>query len=104
MSDLQPDAVVRVRFLKTDEGGRATPIPPGGMFGCPFVFAGEYFDCRLFLQDRTAPISPGDTVEVALKFLWPDLIKPRLRQGSPCGLWEGKIIADGVVSRVFTPA
>ena len=97
---LLPDAIVRVRFLTTVEGGPATPIPPGVMFGCPFVFEGEYFDCRLLLQDQTASISPGAAVEVALKFLWPELVKPRLRPGAPCSLWEGKIIAEGIVARM----
>jgi hypothetical protein len=100
MNNLRPDAVVRLRFLSTDDGGRSKPIPPGGVFGCPFLFEDEYFDCRLLLGDHTAAVLPGDTVDVALKFLCPDLIKPRLHQGSLFRLWEGRTIADGVVSRV----
>jgi hypothetical protein len=45
------DAIVRVRFKTTAEGGRQSPIrigePP---YGCPLVVDGKTFDCRLLVS------------------------------------------------------
>lgn len=40
---------------------------------------------------------PAKTAEVPIKFLMPDLIKPRLQAGARFTLWEGKDFADGEV-------
>ncbi len=47
---------------------------------------------------RTIPPSPETRSMFPLKFLSPDLIKPRLRERSHFRLWEGRIVADGAAA------
>lgn len=97
---LEPDVIVRVKLRSVELGGRKTPIPPIE-YGCPFFFEGEGFDCRLLLDQANVCLEPGGPeAEVPVKFLWPELIKPRLKPGDKFTLWEGKDIADGQVVRV----
>jgi hypothetical protein len=98
MKAVQPDILVVVRFLSTQEGGREGPTPKT-WFGCPFVFAGEYFDCRLLL-DGVGSISPGDKVKVPIKFVRPDLILKKLQVGDRFELWERGVIAEGYIEAV----
>jgi hypothetical protein len=65
-----------------------------------FVFQGENFECRLLLADA-GPVAPGQQANVGIKFLRPELIKPRLRPGSPFTLREIKTIGEGTVERVI---
>ncbi|MCK4997903.1 MAG: hypothetical protein KAS23_00155 [Anaerohalosphaera sp.] len=46
-------------------------------------------------------IELGEWVTVPVKFLSPDLIKPRLKVGDKFKLWEGKFIADGEVLNII---
>ena len=96
----QSDIIARVRFFPTSEGGRQGATPEK-MFGCPFVFKEEMFDCRLFLEG-VGSVSPGDEVEVPIAFLCPNLIKPRLNAGDRFALWEMGTIADGEVREVLS--
>lgn len=95
------DVIARVRLHTTEEGGRKKPIRPG-WFACPFVYGGEAFDCRLLLDEASTGIRPGDTAEVRITFLNPELVKPRLSPGSLFKLWEGGEFADGEVLSVVT--
>lgn len=96
---LQPDIVARVSLYPADKGGRQKPIPPI-RFGCPFFFEGEGFDCRLLLDQAGVSLEPGDTVEVPIKFVHPELVKPRLQSGARFTLWEAGDFADGEVLKV----
>jgi hypothetical protein len=58
------------------------------------------FDCILLLQ-TVGPLAPGTTATVPIRFLSPDLIKPRLATGVRFKLWEIRDIADGIVDEVF---
>lgn len=91
-----PHAIVRVKLYSTENGGRKKSIPPG-RFGCPFVFDGEAFDCRLLLDQTNTTLTPGDTAEIHIKFLYPELVKPHPSQGASFKLWEGGDFADGEV-------
>jgi hypothetical protein len=101
MDQLKPDLVARVHLYRTEEGGRGNTIT-GGRFGCPLVYDGEAFDCRILLGQGGASLAPGQTADVFIKFLRPDLIKPRLQAGSRFKLWEGKDFADGEVLEVVS--
>lgn len=99
MNQLRPDVIVRVYLYRTEEGGRGNTIT-SGQFGCPFFYDGEAFDCRILLDQVGLALEPGHAAEVPIKFLRPDLIKPRLQIGAQFKLWEGKNFADGEVLEV----
>jgi hypothetical protein len=65
------------------------------VYGCPLFVNGEGFDCRLYLGGQTLQL--GETYEVPIKFMNPDLILPKLAPGKPITLWEGKEIATGKI-------
>ena len=93
-----PDAVLDLELLPTEHGGRSLPTPDT-FLGCPFVFEGELFDCRLDFSD-IGPLNPGARARVPVVFLSPALIVPRLRRGSSFTIWEGRPIGQGAVVEV----
>jgi len=99
VNQLKPDVLARVHLYRTEEGGRGNSITIG-RFGCPFFYNGEAFDCRILLDQVGITLSPGDTAEVPIKFLRPDLVKQRLQAGAKFKLWEGKDFADGEVLEI----
>ena len=59
------------------------------------------FDCRLLLDQVGTTLLPGVSYEkIPVKFLFPDLVKPRLRVGASFSLWDGRDIADGEVTEL----
>lgn len=93
----KPDAVIRVRFRRTDEGGKGH-APSGKFYACIFVLGSDGFDGRLLLNGRTLEL--GVEHEVGVKFLSPDLVLPRLSPGTKIALREGREIAEGTVLRL----
>lgn len=97
--NMKPDAIIKVRFKTTAEGGRHGPIVIGETpYGCPLFVDGHAFDCRLLINAQTLHL--GETYELPVKFLNPDLVLPKLSPGKPLKLWEGKDIATGEVIRL----
>ena len=92
---MKPDAIISVELLPTLSGGRSGATP-ASHFGCVFELNGEYFDCRLDLSE-SGPLMPGCTATVPVAFLYPENVVPRLTEGMPFHLWEGKTIATGRV-------
>jgi hypothetical protein len=96
---VKPDAFIKVRFKTTAEGGRQGAVVIGNTsYGCPLCVEGEAFDCRLLLNDRTLQL--GETYELPVKFLNPDVALRKLSAGKSVTLWEGKDIATGEVVRM----
>ena len=96
---MKPDALIKVRFKTKTEGGRQGPIVIGERpYGCPLFVDGEAFDCRLLITAQTLML--GETYELPIKFLNPDLALPRLSPGKAVKLWEGNDIATGEVVRI----
>ena len=91
------DATIQIRFKTTAEGGRIGPIQ-GKQFSCPMLISGEAFDCRLETGGRILEL--GETYEVPIRFLNPQLAVPKLTVGKEVVLWEGKEIATGRVLRL----
>jgi hypothetical protein len=90
----------RVRFVKTEDGGRNTPLRTGARV--PVLFGKrvsgrlppELNDCRVTIVGRDwAP--PGEECTVRLTPLSPDLVRPRVSNGVEIELWEGRPIALG---------
>lgn len=90
------DAWLDLRFLTTEEGGRRTPIH-SEKFGCPVMISDrEGFDCR-FVLDGLTNYKLGESYRVPVKFLNPEIALEKLKDGYKIFLWEGKVIAEGVV-------
>lgn len=89
------DIRAEIHLYRTDEGGRKDPTT-SDHFGCPAEIAGEFFDCRLLL-DETGSLAPGSTTVIPIKFLRPDFALPLLKVGSQFKLWEGRYIGTARV-------
>lgn len=96
---MKPDAEIKVRFLLPEEGGRTGPIL-GNRFGCPLIAGDVAFDCR-FLPNGELDFHLGETYKINIKFSNLELARSSLREGMHIKLWEGKIIAEGEVAKVF---
>lgn len=99
----KPDIYANIRFLSTEEGGRILPVIASEElsyeFGFPLEFEGNYFDCRLLLND-IGTIQLGVQVKsVPIKFLT-KLLREQLMVGSKFTLWEMGKIAEGVVTKL----
>lgn len=90
-----PDAVVELRLLPSDAGGRAGPTP-AGWWGCPLSIDGDLFDGRFDLSE-TGPMWPGESRVVHVKFLSPNLGRSRIVVGQELRVWETKFIGDATV-------
>ena len=100
---MKPEAIIKLRFKTTAEGGRQGPILLSERWSvtCPLFVDGEYFDCRLLLQGpEDQPLHPGETYELPVMFLHPDQALPKLSPGTLVKLWDGKDIATGTVVRL----
>ena len=94
-----PDALATIHFFPTEEGGRCEATP-ANYFGTILEYEGEFWDCRLLLED-VGSISPGQTVTVPIRFLSPGVIKPLLRVGGRFRVREMRTIADGTIERIY---
>ncbi|MDR6872193.1 hypothetical protein J2Y55_003209 [Bosea sp. BE125] len=95
---LKPDALIEIRLLTPDQGGRQTPIV-GEYFGCPLYVKGRAFDCRLFLEGKS--IEFGRSCLIRVKFLIFEDAKPFLKIDGQISLWEGKTIATGRIVEIY---
>jgi hypothetical protein len=95
MKDIGSDIIADVTLYPTERGGRRGPTP-AEWFGCPCtprLEPPDYWDCRLYYE---APIQPGETRRVAVKFLSKEAI-PIFRSAGRFYLWEGRIIGEAIV-------
>ena len=95
MKAMKPDAVIKVRFLTTEEGGRESAIE-GERYGCPIMVDGHGFDCRFVLTGATR-FDLGETYKIEVKFLNSESAMNELEIGTMISLWEGKTIAEGKI-------
>lgn len=91
-----PEIFARITFLRTEEGG-LKGLTTAKFFGCPFLMDEQMNDCRLVLAD----VGPGQTVQVPITFLVPELVVDRLKVGRRFKLWHMRIIAEGEILKVF---
>ena len=103
---LLPEAIIRVRFLLPEEGGRKSNIIIkwiSGMqtgYGCPMRICGDLHDFRTLISKDTT-YTLGDTYDLYVKFLYPELVLSKLCEGLEIELWEGKTIAHGIVLEIM---
>ena len=97
---MQPDAIIKVLFKTAAEGGRqGNVVIADKPYACVMFVDGEAFDCRFLVTDQTLQL--GETYELPVKFLNPDLVLSKLSPGKPVRLWEGKDIATGEIVRLL---
>ena len=92
---MKQQATIEVVFLTKAEGGRSNPID-AEKYGCPILVGERGLDCRFVLSGRTR-FEPGVRHEIGIAFLNPSLAQELLSEGQPIQLWEGKVIAQGIV-------
>ena len=96
---MKPDIIALLTLYQTDKGGRKGATPPD-RFACLLELDGEYFDCRLLL-DEVGALSPGQTATIPIKLLSPELLRGHLHVSQEFYLWDGHRIADGKVLETF---
>ncbi len=94
MNNFKPDAVIKVKFKRPDEGGRKQS-PSGEFYGCVLFVNSDAYECRLLLHGRSLEL--GVEHEVPVKFLSPAAVLPKLFPGLEIRLWEGREVATGKV-------
>lgn len=99
MSVLMPDAVIRVRFLTPEEGGRKSSIE-GERYGCPIMVGEQGFDGRFVLEAGRC-LEPGRTYDIKVAFLDPESALSVLQEETLISLWEGRTIAEGKILRLL---
>lgn len=94
-----PDAIARIDFLSTEQGGRQEPTP-ANYLACILSIGKHNFDVRLLLNSHGA-IAPGDTATVGLKFLDFAGARDHVRVGAHFELRDSRKIAAGRVIQMF---
>ena len=85
------DAVLRVRFLTRAEGGRKDAVrPPSGFYPCTIVGENDRsgFDARIVFAGWPAEL--GETYELPVIFLSPELALERFPPGSSFLIMDGR--------------
>lgn len=95
---MQPDIIINVRFIPKSEGGRDGAVQ-GETYSCPLFVNGDGFDCRLLLNGRCLEL--GEFYEVPVKFLYRDKAMPNMKPGLEIFLWEGRSVAQGIITEVL---
>ena len=93
-----PDAVVVVALLPSDQGGRSGPTRPG-VFACIMVVDGVNLEVRL---RPDGPLLPGTTRRVGLDFLRPWAAHEHLHVGSEFRIREAREIGSGLIEQLHT--
>lgn len=95
---MKTDAVIEVKFLTFDEGGRLEPLD-AERYSCPLLVRGQALDCRFVLRAKTH-FEPGVRHEIEIVFLNPGMARDVVREADAIELWEGRVIARGAVKRL----
>lgn len=100
---MRPDIYIKIRFKTTSEGGRKSSINrkrPSGpdFYACPLIANDKAYECRLLIGDKK--IELGKYYKIPVKFLEKDLVMPHLSIGEKILLWEGKVVAEGIVVEI----
>ena len=91
------DITIRLKLLTTERGGRAEALP-GGEYRGILSARGQHFSFRC--EVPAAGMALGDTVEMAVEFLFPDLALPFFKLNDEFNLWESGTVGYGRVLKV----
>ena len=84
---MKAEAIIKIRFLNPDEGGRKNAIE-SGKFSCPLIIDEKAFDCRFEIEPGSR-ILLGETIEIPVQFRDPDSALKLLFVGKTITLWDG---------------
>jgi hypothetical protein len=78
---MQIDAIARIHFYDVQRGGIAfTPeTASGSHFGSIAEIDGECYSC--WIVNSFNQIAPGQTLHCPITFMYPELVRPKLRPG-----------------------
>ena len=92
------EIVARVYILKTEQGGRASPVFSG--YRPNLCFDEIFTDCAVLLKDQER-LSPGDEGTIILRLLHPENVRKYLKPNQQFSLNEGlRKIATGEILKV----
>ena len=91
------DAYAVIKLYETELGGRNSATP-SGEFSCLLVIDNKNIDCRFYF-DAEKRIFPGETQEVAIKFLDPERAKALLGENRIFHIWELRQIGEGRIKK-----
>lgn len=92
------DAIIQVKFLTPEQGGREHSIQ-GCNYSCPLIVDEQGFDCRFVLEEEQI-FNLGSSYKIPIRFLNFKTARPYIEEGRSLALWEGKIIATGTIFRI----
>ena len=99
MTDLSQDIEVEMTFLRTDEGGRKSPVFSG--YRPQFHYQGVEGDAQ-HTYIGIEQVNPGDTVTAQLKFYCPQNHVGRITVGMEFEIREGsRTVAKGRVTKIL---
>jgi translation elongation factor EF-Tu-like GTPase len=103
----QPDIEVILSFLKTEDGGRASPCRPGENLYRPltnFRTRTDGFSEVLYGFVDKETVVPGESVRARGWFLTTQYQAGRLHEGHEFMVQEGpKIVARGTITKIINP-
>ena len=91
--------VATITFLRTEDGGRASPLPAGRV-GYILEINNQNFSCWL-LNSGDSVVKPGDCARLEIVLAAPELAMPLLNEGVDFALRDEREVARGVVSKVI---
>jgi hypothetical protein len=97
-NQIKGDIKAEVKLLTSKEGGLKEPLTRqkvGSIFACE----NDSFSCFLILANDQQ-VFPGEKAVLSIKFVYPELIKPKLRVGDIFKLRDYRVFATGKVLEV----
>lgn len=97
----EPDFIATIRYLKTIEGGRESPVSSGYKPQLKFDFETmETSGHQTFVNDQI--VYPGDTVEAEVRIPSDSYFSKKLTENMKFVLKEGpRLIATGTITRIL---
>ena len=92
------DITVKLKLLTTARGGRTEALP-GGEYRGILSARGQHFSFRCTLP-AGAGLALGESSQVEIEFLFPDLALPFFKHNDEFNLWEGGTVGYGRVIKV----
>jgi hypothetical protein len=92
------DAYARITLFPSSEGGPRQPIPVGVYHGVLMFERERGYDFRADIQE---PFSAGETRELAVAFLSPQEVAPRISTETRFVIWNGRTMGTGIILKSF---
>jgi len=96
---MTPEIFATITLFASGRGGRQSALSSEyrGVLG----IGGEHFSAR-FEIPAGLTLSPGESLEAGIQFLFPEMALPMFSVGATFTIWEGRDIGTGTVTRVVS--